>query len=224
MPFNTLSQVDGSTGQAPQLNSMAQEGIPEEPASFTTEDLMKRVQQGDMYAYQELIRRYQKKAFRVINSSVHDHEDAMEVLQDTFLKVYTARHTWENRYSFAGWLYRIAINASIDRYRRSDRGRTSSLEDVMETQLHQSATVHPAEDPLGRLREGERRRLLEDAVRRLPQRQREVVSLRFFGDMRLDEIAEALGCPLGTVKSNLHKAVMGLKGMLIEQEGVLSHE
>jgi RNA polymerase sigma-70 factor, ECF subfamily len=203
---------------------MARQGIPDEPASDTAEDLMKQVQQGDMYAYQELIRRYQKKAYRVIGTYVHDPQDAMEVLQDTFLKVYTARLTWENRFSFAGWLYRIAINASIDRYRKSDRGRTSSLEDVMETQLHQSATVNSTEDPLDRLRQGERRRLLEDAVRRLPRRQREVVSLRFFGDLRLEEIASMLDCPLGTVKSNLHKAVLGLKGMLIEQKGALSYE
>ena len=206
------------------MNSMARQGIPDEPASFAIEDLMKQVQQGDMYAYQELVRRYQKKVYRVISTYVRDPQDAMEVLQDTFLKVYTARHTWENRFSFAGWLYRIAINASIDRYRRSDRGRTSSLEDVLETQLHQSATVRSTEDPLDRLRQGERRRLLEEAVCRLPRRQREVVSLRFFGDMRLEEIAAALECPLGTVKSNLHKAVMGLKGMLIEQKGVLNYE
>jgi len=185
---------------------------------------MKRVQRGDVYAYQELVRRYQKKVFRVISAYVRDPEDAVEVLQDTLLKVYTARSTWESRFSFAGWLYRIAINASIDRYRKSDRGRTSSLEDMMETQLHQSATVGSSRDPLDQLRDRERRRLLEGAVRRLPQRQREVVSLRFFGDMKLEEIAAALGCPLGTVKSNLHKAVMGLKGMLLAQKGVLNYE
>jgi RNA polymerase sigma-70 factor (ECF subfamily) len=185
---------------------------------------MKRVQQGDMHAYQELVRRYQKKVFRVISAYVRDPEDAMEVLQDTLLKVYTARSTWEGGFSFAGWLYRIAINASIDRYRKSDRGQTSSLEDMMETQLHQSATVGSSRDPLDGLRDRERRRLLEGAVRRLPQRQREVVSLRFFGDMKLEEIAAALGCPLGTVKSNLHKAVMGLKGMLLAQKGELNYE
>lgn len=203
---------------------MAQQGIPDEPASCATDDLMKRVQRGDMYAYQELVRRYQRKVYKVISSYVRDPEDAMEVLQDTFLKVYIGRSSWDSRFSFAGWLYRIAINAGIDHYRKSDRGRTSSLEDVMETQLHESATVHLPRDPLDRLRDRERRHLLEEAVRRLPQRQREVVSLRFFGEMRLEEIAAALGCPLGTVKSNLHKAVMGLKGMLLSQKGVLNHE
>ncbi len=203
---------------------MSQTGNAEEPASCASEDLMKQVQQGDLYAYQELVRRYQKKVFRVISAYVRNPEDAMEVLQDTFLRVYTSRGTWESRFSFAGWLYRIAINASIDRYRKSDRMRTSSLEDVMETQLHQSATVDTSQTPLDGLQDKERRRLLEAAVRRLPQRQREVVSLRFFGEMRLEEIAAALGCPLGTVKSNLHKAVMGLKQMLIGQEGVLRYE
>jgi RNA polymerase sigma-70 factor (ECF subfamily) len=185
---------------------------------------MEQVRRGDMHAYQELVRRYQKKVFRVISTYVRDPEDAVEVLQDTLLKVYTARSTWEGGFSFAGWLYRIAINASIDRCRKSDRGQTSSLEEMMETQLHQSATVGPPRDPLDKLRDRERRRLLEGAVRRLPQRQREVVSLRFFGDLKLEEIAAVLGCPLGTVKSNLHKAVMGLKGMLLAQKGVLNYE
>ncbi len=185
---------------------------------------MRQVQQDDMHAYQEIVRRYQKKVYRVISTYIHNREDALEVLQDTFLKVYTARSTWESRFSFAGWLYRIAINASIDRFRRTDRGRTASLEDVMESQIHQSATVGASADPLGKLRGQERRRLLENAVRRLPQRQREVVSLRFFAEMKLEEVAAALDCPLGTVKSNLHKAVIGLKEMMLKQKGVLDYE
>ena len=94
----------------------------------------------------------------------------------------------------------------------------------MESRLQESATARAAGDPLEGMRERERRRFLEDAVRRLPERQREVVSLRYFAEMKLEEIAAALDCPLGTVKSNLHKAVMGLKGMLVAQKGVLGYE
>jgi RNA polymerase sigma-70 factor (ECF subfamily) len=224
MHLNTLSKVDPSTGQAQNLNPTARPGISDGPVACATEDLMKQVQRGDMYAFQELIRRYQKKVFRVISTYLRNPDDAMEVLQDTFLKVYTARHTWESRYSFAGWLYRIAINASIDRYRRSDRGRTTSLEEMMETTPHQSLGGNTAATPVDGLRAGERRRILEAAVRGLPDRQREVVSLRYFGEMSLEEVARALGCPLGTVKSNLHKAVMGLKVLLLEQKEVLSYE
>jgi RNA polymerase sigma-70 factor (ECF subfamily) len=214
----------GTTERAQPLNQMADPGICNEPAACSSEDLMKQVQQGDMHAYQELVRRFQKKVFRVITTYLRNQDDAMEVLQDTFLKVYTSRSTWENRFTFAGWVYRIAINASIDRYRRSDRNRNASLEDVMEAHLKRSATAAPERDPLDRLRDRERRRMLEAAVRRLPQRQREVVALRFFGEMRLEEIAAALHCPLGTVKSNLHKAVIGLKEMLLGQKGVLEYE
>ena len=138
--------------------------------------------------------------------------------------VAAARNTWEQRNSFTGWLYRIAINASIDRYRRGSKLRTASMEDVVETRLHNSATVRPSRSPLDRLHDKERRRMLEAAVRKLPERQREVVALRYFGELRLEEIAETLGCPLGTVKSNLHKAVLALKHMLMDQEKVLSYE
>ena len=148
----------------------------------------------------------------------------MEVLQDTFMKVYTARETWANKTSFAAWLYRIAINASIDRYRRSERNRTTSLDEVPEDGTTQSATIGHACDPIEQLRAGERRRIIEQAVRRLPERQRAVLSLRYFGEMQLEEIAAALDCPLGTVKSNLHKAVLTLKCMLIEKKEVLSYD
>ena len=189
------------------------------------DQLMLRVQRGDMDAYQELIRRYQRKLYRVISGYHRNPDDVMEVLQDTFLKVYTARQTWRRRTSFASWLYRIAINASIDRYRRGSKRRGETrLEDVMESEVQNSSCMSRVESPLERLSGQERRRVLEDAVRRLPARQREVVSLRYFGEMRLDEIASALGCPLGTVKSNLHKAVNSLKGLLLGQKEALGHE
>ncbi len=177
-----------------------------------------------MHAYQEIIRRYRNRVYRVIRTYLHDPEDAMEALQDTFFKMYHRRRTWNSRFSYAGWLYRIAINTSIDRMRRSDRHRTSSLEDLMEKRMYEPAPANPAPGPLDRLQDGERRRLLEKAVLRLPARQREVVSLRYFAEMTLEEVAATLDCPLGTVKSNLHKALMGLKDMLLRQKGVFCHE
>jgi RNA polymerase sigma-70 factor (ECF subfamily) len=182
--------------------------------------LMAGVQRGESGAFEELVRRFQKKVYRVVSMYHRNPEDAMEVLQDTFLKVYAARHGWEQRISFTAWLYRIAINASIDRHRRSARSRAESLDALEERSPASSSDPGPLE----RLRDTERRAVLEGAVRRLPPRQREVVALRFFGDMSLEEIAGALGCPLGTVKSNLHKAVRALKEMLFHQKEALNHD
>jgi RNA polymerase sigma-70 factor (ECF subfamily) len=194
------------------------------PESASAEDLMLQVQKGDMAAYRELVGHYQAKVFRVIRSFHRTPEDAMEVVQDTFLKLFVARHTWERRTSFCAWLYRIAINASIDRYRRNDKGIMTSLEDMLEGQVEASAVCRRPEDPLEQVSALERRRIIEDAIRRLPARQREVISLRYFGEMQLEEIAEALQCPLGTVKSNLHKAIIGLKGILFRQREALGYE
>jgi RNA polymerase sigma-70 factor (ECF subfamily) len=197
--------------------------VSEAPTAATNEDLMTLVQQGDMNAYQELIRLYQKKVFRVISSYQRNPEDAMEVLQDTFLKVYTARSTWERRTSFGAWLYRIAINASIDRHRRAGKARPEYLEDMVEAQIHRSATTTVPRNPLDRLKDEERRAILERAIRRLPDRQREIVSLRYFAEMQLEEIASTLNCPLGTVKSNLHKAINALKSLLLDRKEVLNY-
>jgi RNA polymerase sigma-70 factor (ECF subfamily) len=193
-----------------------------DPGCSDADDLMFQVRRGDMKAYQELVQRYQKKVYRVISSYHRDPEDATEVVQDTFLKVYTSRQTWEPRRSFSAWLYRIAINASIDRYRRQGKEKISPIDDVMESRILKSGP--PPRTPLDKLRDAERRRVLEEAVRRLPERQREVLSLRYFAEMQLEEIAEALDCPLGTVKSNLHKAVIALKDLLVGQKEVLGYE
>jgi len=217
---DTLSKLDSTRGQAPTRGAVP--GLESESAeAMAATQLMSRVQQGDMEAFQELIRQFQRKVFRVISSYHRNPEDAMEVVQDTFFKVYSSRHTWERRSSFSGWLYRIAINASIDRHRRQGKHSAASLEDVVESAGHSSATLTSHQTPHDQLRSRERRRLLENAVRRLPERQREVVSLRYFGEMQLEEIARALGLPLGTVKSNLHKAVSSLKDVLLRQKEVL---
>jgi RNA polymerase sigma-70 factor (ECF subfamily) len=221
VPSNALPNLSAKDRQTERPAAAGLPGRIDRADGIGTEELMARVQQGDMEAYRELIRRYQNKVFRVISGYHRDREDAMEVLQDTFLKVYTARHTWERKSSFSGWLYRIAINASIDRYRREGRKKTASLEDMVESQDQSSATFEVRRTPLDQLREGERRRFLEAAVRRLPERQRNVVSLRYFAELQLEEIAQVLGCPLGTVKSNLHKAVLSLKGILLEQKEAL---
>jgi RNA polymerase sigma-70 factor, ECF subfamily len=191
---------------------MVLSGKPVDSGPTDADDLMVQVQEGDMRAYQELVQMFQKKVFRVISSYHRDPQDALEVVQDTFLKMYTSRHTWERRRSFSAWLYRIAINASIDRYRREGNEKMSSLDDIGESAVLKS--LPRPRTPLDRLADNERRRFLEEAVRKLPARQRDVLSLRYFAEMRLEEIAEVLQCPLGTVKSNLHKAILTLRGLL----------
>ena len=223
MSSDTLDNTGRKARQELHSNPMDYPRVKEAPAAATNEDLMTLVQQGDMNAYQELIRLYQKKVFRVISTYQRNPEDAMEVLQDTFLKVYTARNTWERRTSFGAWLYRIAINASIDRHRRTGKARPEYIEDMVESQIHKSVTTSAPRNALDRLKDKERRAILEAAVRRLPERQREIVSLRYFAEMRLEEIASTLNCPLGTVKSNLHKAISALKSLLLDRKEVLNY-
>jgi RNA polymerase sigma-70 factor (ECF subfamily) len=209
----TLPDVDEDSGQ-PKPPDSEPEVSPGSTAAGHAEELMVRVQLGDMDAYQELVRLYQRKVGRVVGMYHRDREDALEVVQDTFLKVFTSRHTWERRTSFSAWLYRVAINASIDRYRRDERSRATSIEDLVDAQVRESATGPKLETPIERLEARDRRKMIERAISRLPARQREVVSLRYFAELRLEEIAVALQCPLGTVKSNLHKAMNALKQQL----------
>jgi len=221
MASGTLPETCPGYPPAMQARAMTRSEPQQEPQ---VEGLMDRVQEGDMEAYKELVRQCQHKLFRFISSYHRDPEDAMEVLQDTLLKVYTARRTWECRSSFSAWVYRIAANASIDRYRRGWRHKAEPLDEMVESEVHKSASAPLPLSPHDHLAGREKKRALERAIHRLPTRQREVVSMRYFGEMQLEEIAQSLGCPLGTVKSNLHKAIHSLRVLLRGQREVLGYE
>ena len=166
-------------------------------------------------AYPELVELYRERlyalAFRLTGSS----EDAFDVVQDAFVKVYKDIGAWNERSAFYSWLYRVTSNLAIDRLRRrkKDRAlangvaeRASEARDQIEDLVEARATEHA----LARL---------SAAVERLPEGQRTVVTLRHYAGLSLQEIADARGCALGTVKSTLHQAFRALQRALgIEPE------
>lgn len=188
----------------------------------TDKELMEAVQRDEPVAFEQLVQRYQRRFYRVAFRYLREHHSALDAVQEAFIKIHQARHRWEPRAQPFTWAYRIVTNHCIDRLRKESKHQSESLDD------DDSALPRTLEDPSAESPErAVRRRELGDAVRRalekLPDPQKEILMLRHFQEMSLQEIAEFKGCPLGTVKSALHRATQSLK-VVLEKDEVPVHE
>jgi RNA polymerase sigma-70 factor, ECF subfamily len=175
-------------------------------------ELMARLARGDREALAPLMERHHRRLYRIALGYLRNADDALDAVQEVFVKAFVNAARWDTRSEVGPWLTRIAINQSIDGYRRGRRRRAS------EEPLEHEGTARPlpTDDP-----SPERRvmgREISDritaALTGLPERQRAVFVLRHYEEMSLEEIAGSLGMSLGTVKSSLHRAIHRLRGRL----------
>jgi RNA polymerase sigma-70 factor, ECF subfamily len=173
---------------------------------------MARLAAGDREALAPLMERHQQRVYRIALSYLRDHDDALDAVQETFVKAFLNASRWDGASDAGPWLSRIAVNHAIDRYRRAKRRRATYA--PMEEGDHDDrlAAEEPSPERKAMSRDlGER---IGAALRGLPEKQRTVFVLRHYDDMSLEDIAQTLGLRLGTVKSSLHRAVLGLRARL----------
>lgn len=180
---------------------------------LTDAELMVAIQKDDEAAFAEFVRRYQRKFYRLAYGYLHQHEEALDAVQESFIKIYRARRTWEPRANPYTWSYRIVANLCVDLIRKR-RGQAATSLDDEETGLGRTLADVATVDPLKLQLDDEERGKVMAAVLKLPPRQREIIMLRHYEDMSLQEIAHVQGCALGTVKSSLHRAIASLKTIL----------
>jgi RNA polymerase sigma-70 factor (ECF subfamily) len=177
-------------------------------------DLIARLAQGDREALAPLVERHYQRLYRIALSYLRNPDDALDAVQETFVKTFQNASRWDGSVEAGPWLSRVAINQSIDRWRRNRRRQATFSPLVEGAGETPSPEVPPDRRVLGR----ELRDQLGVALDTLPERQRAVVILRHYHDMSLGEIGETLGVSLGTVKSSLHRALgrlrTGLQGVL----------
>jgi RNA polymerase sigma-70 factor (ECF subfamily) len=178
-------------------------------------ELVTLVLAGETDAFTVLVDRYRTRLSRFIERYTYDVEDARDVTQEVFIKVYGALDSFDPRFKFSTWLFRIAGNAAIDHLRRR-RIRTLPLERPPD-QDGESRAVDPPEtrpDPHEEFSRQRLREALAAAIDRLPDDYRELISLRHYGELPYEEIAELKGMPLGTVKNKLFRARQALRDLL----------
>lgn len=175
----------------------------------TDDALVAAFQAGEGPAFEELVRRYRQQIHRVCRGILRSPEQADEACQDAFVKAWHGLARFKGESSFKTWMYRIGMNAAHDM--RAREATQARVRDEAALEAPVGARSARAEDPVAKDQE---LALLREAVARLPSRQRETLLLKVQKDLKYTEIAEILGCPVGTAKANFHHAVQNLKRML----------
>src|SRR6059036_1280665 len=181
-------------------------------------ELVKRCQAGDTGAFDELVTRYRTRVFSMIYNMVHSEQDAWDLAQDSFLKAWKSIKRFRGRSSFYTWIYRIVMNVTIDWVRKKHvTGAGTEFDDA--TQLREvdpaSKTVPQTEAlPYETIERDEIRDRIDKAIAQLSPEQRAVILMKEIEGMQYHEIAEALGCSIGTVMSRLFYARKKLQNLL----------
>jgi RNA polymerase sigma-70 factor (ECF subfamily) len=194
--------------------------MPHEPPTPTDEELVRTVLAGDRERFGELVERYQGRLVNYLHRLVRNLDEAHDLAQEVFVRVYQALDRFDPQYRFSTWLFRVAQNAAIDVIRKRrfrlvplSRPEEDGGEGTWELDL-------PAEGPgaLETLETRERDAGIRVAIDALPWEYRELILLRHYGELAYEEIAQAKGMPLGTVKNKLFRARQMLKGVLTRGE------
>jgi RNA polymerase sigma-70 factor (ECF subfamily) len=181
-------------------------------ATLSAVDEAARLRRGDPDALAAAIARYQHRLYRYLLRLVADPATAEDLFQQTWVRVMQTLRSYDSRRNFDAWLFAVAHNLAIDHLRKS---RPESL-DEMQPSGHARADGLAATGPdaLECLLEWERAEAVAAALHRLPAIHREVLTLRFEEDLKLEQVAEIVQIPLSTVKSRLRRALDGLRNSL----------
>lgn len=177
--------------------------------------LLERVQAGDREAYMTVIRLYQRKVFVLAYSILRDREDALDAVQETFLRLYQKAGLYKAGNPFQGWLLQIAKNVSIDSYRRRRRKKQD-----WEVSRPVEEIPIAVEDRNGDSPASDLRMAFARSVETLAERQRMVFVMRHYNELPFNEISEAMRISVGTAKSLHFKAVQNLRKRLAPVLGI----
>ncbi|MBP6214298.1 MAG: sigma-70 family RNA polymerase sigma factor, partial [Pyrinomonadaceae bacterium] len=173
--------------------------------SLTDGELIVNAVAGRTDGFEELVRRYQRPITSYVYRMLGNHESALDVTQEVFIKVYNSLHKYSSEYKFSTWLYRIAHNAAIDHMRRNSITAMSieseNADGTFQLQI-ESRRPSPEQDH----ERNEWRNEIDAVVKCLPPSYRDLILLRHSRDLSYDEIAQITGLPLGTVKNRLFRA------------------
>ena len=178
--------------------------------------LVERVQSGDVAAFDELVRKYRERLYAVIYNMTSNREDAADLTQEAFIKAFSSINRFQGKSAFFTWLYRIGVNTALSHLKKNRFRRFFSLEHIQEEGsnaqvLETLAAKHKSEKGalLNELQEK-----LNDALQKLSPKHRTVVVLFEIEDLSHQEIADIMGCSVGTVRSRLHYAKQQLQADL----------
>ncbi|MBN2329334.1 MAG: sigma-70 family RNA polymerase sigma factor [Candidatus Omnitrophica bacterium] len=176
----------------------------------TDQELIRGVKRHDPGLFEELVRRFQQRVYFTALRMLGERDDALDAAQEVFLKIWRFAPKLSESILLERWVYRIAVNTCIDRLR--------SLKIYEHKQTHDNlvflSLVEPSMNPREYAKRMEELHQVKKALRELTDRQRAIFVLRHFQNLKMQEIADIMSMPLGTVKATLHQAFSKLQGFL----------
>jgi RNA polymerase sigma-70 factor (ECF subfamily) len=190
----------------------------ESPAPVEESALVHRARRGDLTAYDELVKRYQERIYATIYHMTSNHEDANDLAQDSFIKAFQALKSFKGGSTFYTWLYRIAVNKTINFLKQRKNRTHMSLNDLDFNAEHDPDLMALISDNTPRRAAGltELQEKLNAALLKLSEPHRLVVVLHDVQGQSHDEIAKVMGCNIGTVRSRLFYARQQLQSYLTD--------
>jgi RNA polymerase sigma-70 factor (ECF subfamily) len=185
---------------------------PEERADDRT--LVGRAMRGDRDAFGALVQRHQDRVFNLAYQVVRNREDALDVAQEAFVKAFASLSNFKGEASFTTWMHRIVVNLAIDCLRRRRRGDPTAYDDRLHVPEDGEHGPAAPDDPEAALGTRQVQSLLSRGIAALPPAHRAVLILREIQGLSYEEIAQAVGCSLGTVMSRLFYARRKLQKVL----------
>ncbi|HEY8563833.1 MAG TPA: sigma-70 family RNA polymerase sigma factor [Pyrinomonadaceae bacterium] len=171
--------------------------------------LIDATKRGDEAAFAEIVSRYRNPLTNYLYRMLGDYEEAVDLAQETFVRVYFALERYHTDYAFSTYIYRIATNLAISEIRKKKRRKLLSLTGFFQTEESDGQEFNPPDEktlPDEGLIENERRRTIEKAIATLPDKYRAPIVLREIQELSYEEIAQILGLGLGTTKSRISRA------------------
>ncbi|HEX4264663.1 MAG TPA: sigma-70 family RNA polymerase sigma factor [Verrucomicrobiae bacterium] len=186
------------------------------PPPVEESELVGRARKGDLSAYDQLVQRYQERIYATVYHMTSNHEDANDLAQEAFIKGFQALKSFKGGSSFYTWVYRIAVNKTINFLKQRKNRAQMSLNDLDFNAEHDPDLVALVSDKTPRREAGltELQEKLNEAMQKLSEPHRLVVTLHDVQGLSHEEIAKIMGCNIGTVRSRLFYARQQLQGFL----------
>ena len=166
--------------------------------------LVDRARLGDRHAFDLLVLKYQSRLLSLVNRLISNQSDALDILQDTFVKAYRSLHTFRGERAFYTWLYRIAVNTAKNHLAsKLKESKDVSVDDEATGELSVLQDLSAPDEEAGA---EELQRAILHAIEQLPDDLKQALTLRELEGMSYDEIALAMNCPIGTVRSRIFRA------------------
>jgi len=187
-----------------------------QPAATEDTTLVDETLGGNQLSFQLLVERYQDRIFGLVRHYTRSMVEVEDIVQDTFIKAYRKLETFQRQSSFSTWLYRIAVNTSLDFLKRAGRNPVRAIEDpeVVGTPT-QAGAPRSIAAPDANLEREEIARITHEVLEEIPENFRTVLVLREFEGMAYQEMADLLGISIGTIESRLFRARARFKDALV---------